>query len=126
LASSRDTITTGLVFAANPKSANQTSPGCGLIKQVEDVLFDSTRAHQIENVMVGEVHNLGQSLPYLSRCFRLPLAQFGIQPLNQRIHGGILPTFSLAPITRSEMPRDAAMVARRIGQIGGLAISLPS
>jgi len=48
----RDTITTGRVFAAIPRSANQTSPGCGLIEQVENLLFGGARAHQIENVVV--------------------------------------------------------------------------
>ena len=53
--------------AASPKSANQTSPGCGLTEQVEDLLFDSTRARHIENVAVREFGDLGYTLPYLSR-----------------------------------------------------------
>jgi len=98
LESWRDTITTGRVFAVSPKSANQTSPGCGFIEQVEDLLFDSTLTHQIENVMVSEFHNLGNPLSHLSSCFRLPLAQPSVQPLNQRIHNDAPPTLSLALI----------------------------
>jgi hypothetical protein len=35
----RETITTGRVLAASPRSASQISPGLGFVKQVEDLLF---------------------------------------------------------------------------------------
>jgi hypothetical protein len=38
--SCRDTVTTGLVLAAIPRSASQTSPGYGFIQKVKDFLFD--------------------------------------------------------------------------------------
>ena len=67
------------------------SPGCGLIEQVENLLFGGARAHQIENIVVGEFNDLRYALAYLSRRFRLPLAQPCVEPLNQYVHGGILP-----------------------------------
>ena len=81
----------GRVFAAIPRSASQMSPGCGLIEQVENLLFGGARAHQIESVVVGELDDLRCALSHLSRRFRLPLAQPCVQPLNQYVHGGILP-----------------------------------
>src|SRR5450759_2897796 len=81
----------GYCGTASPGQANQTSPGCGLIEQVENLLFRCARPHQIENVLVGEVHNLCYALSYVSRRFRLPLAQPGVQPLHQHIHGSLLP-----------------------------------
>ena len=72
------------------------SPGCGIVEQVEDLLFNGARAHQIENVVVGEFNDFGYALSYLSRCFRLPLAQPCVQPLNQYVHGGRLPHVQLS------------------------------
>src|ERR1017187_5588417 len=89
LGSWRDTITTGRVFAASPRSANQTSPGCGLIEQVENLLFRRARAHQIENVLVGQVNDLCYALSYVSRRFRLPLAPAwrpAFPPIHPRRH----------------------------------------
>jgi hypothetical protein len=43
--SCRETSTTGRVFAARPRSANHTSPGCGFIEQVENLLFGCARTH---------------------------------------------------------------------------------
>jgi hypothetical protein len=91
LKSCRDTIATGRVFAASPRSANQTSPGCGLIEQVENLLFSSARADQIQHVLVGEFDDLRHALSHLSGRFRLPLAQPCVQSLHQYIHGDILP-----------------------------------
>src|ERR1035437_1202272 len=115
LGSWRDTITTGRVFAASPRSANQTSPGCGLIEQVENLLFRRARAHQIENVLVGQVNDLCYALSYVSRRFRLPLAQPGVQPFHQYIHGGILPQiqFSSAGPPSAEPPDASGKAAPR-------------
>jgi hypothetical protein len=65
--------TTGRVFAVIPRSANQTSPGCGLIEQVQNFLFGRARAHQIQNVVIGEIDDFGDALPYLCGSLRPPL-----------------------------------------------------
>jgi hypothetical protein len=65
----------GRVLAASPRSANQISPGWGLIEQVEDLLFGGARARDIKDVVIGELNNLGDALPGLCRRLRLPLAQ---------------------------------------------------
>ena len=67
------------------------SPGGGIVEQVENLLFCGARAHQIENVVVGEFNDLRYALSHLSRRFRLPLSQPCVQPLNQYVHGDILP-----------------------------------
>src|ERR1019366_3939653 len=93
---------------------SQMSPGCGLIEQVENLLFGGPRAHQIENVVVGEFNDLRYALPHLSRRFRLPLAQPCVQPLNQYVHGGILPhiQFSAAGPFGLQYPSSGASLAR--------------
>jgi hypothetical protein len=48
------------------------------------------RAHQIENIEVGEFNYLRDVLAHLRSRFRLPLAQSGVQPLSQSVHGYIL------------------------------------
>jgi hypothetical protein len=58
---------------------------------------NSTRAHQIENILVSEFHNLGHALSHFGLCFRPPFAQPGIQLLSQRIHACGGPRFSFAP-----------------------------
>src|SRR5271163_3392485 len=64
-ASWRETMTTGRVLAASPRSASQISPGRGLIEQVEDLLFGSARARNIKDVVVGEFYNFNNALPGL-------------------------------------------------------------
>jgi hypothetical protein len=58
-------------------------------------------AHQIENILVSEFHNLGHALSHFGRCLRPPSAQPGIQLFNQRIHACVLPRFSLALIAHA-------------------------
>jgi len=81
---------TGRVLAASPTSASQISPGWGFIEQVEDLLFGGARARDIKDVVIGELYNLNDALPGLSRRFRLPLAQSSIQFLRQGVHDDLL------------------------------------
>ena len=83
-------MTTGRVFAASPRSASQISPGWGLIEQVEDLLFGGARTSDIKDVAIGEIYNLGDTLPCLRRRFRLPVAQSSVQLLRQGVHDGLL------------------------------------
>ena len=78
LGSSHDTITTGRVFAASPRSANQTSPGCGLIEQVEDLLFGGAGAREIEDIVVREFDDFRDTISRLGGRPRLPLAQSSV------------------------------------------------
>jgi hypothetical protein len=71
---------------AKPKSASQTSPGCGLIEQIQDFLLRRSRAHQIEYVLIGNIDDLGNKLPDLGSRLRLPLAQFGVEFFSQSVH----------------------------------------
>jgi hypothetical protein len=87
---SRETMTTGRVLAASPRSASQMSPGWGFIEQVEDLLFGGTRTREIKDVVVGELYDLGDALPGLRRRLRLPLAQSRVQLFRQGVHVGLL------------------------------------
>lgn len=60
----------GAVSAASPRSASQISPGGGS--------SSSARARNIEDIVVGELYYLGDSLSGLCRRFRLPLAQSSV------------------------------------------------
>jgi hypothetical protein len=62
-------VITGRVSAASPRSASQISPGCGLIKQVEDLLFDGARARYIDGILVGEFRHFHDARAGLSRQF---------------------------------------------------------
>ena len=74
-----ETVTTGRVLAASPRSASQISPGWGFIEQVEDLLFGGARARYIKDVVISELYYFGDALPGLCRRLRLPLAQSLIQ-----------------------------------------------
>ena len=91
----RETMTTGRVLAASPRSASQISPGWGFIEQVEDLLFGGARAREIEDTVIGEFYDLGNALPYLRRRLWLPLAQSSVQFLRQSIHDRLLLSFQV-------------------------------
>ncbi len=86
LESYRDTMTTGRVFAAKPRSASQISPGCRLIKAVQYFLFDRSRTYQVERIMIGSVDDFTYERTNLRGDFRFPLTQLCIQLLDNRIH----------------------------------------
>jgi len=96
----RETMTTGRVLAARPKSANQISPGWGFIEQVEDLLFDGARARDVKDIVIGEFYDLSDALPGFCRRLRLPLAQSSIQFLRQGVHGDLLPSLLVYAIGR--------------------------
>ena len=82
----RETISTGRVFAAIPRSASQTSPGAGLIEKIQDFLLDCPRPHQVQRITVGKCHDLvDQSSDFLGGL-GLPLSEFGVQLYSEGIH----------------------------------------
>jgi len=81
---------TGRVFAASPRSANHTSPGHGLIEQVQNLLFGRARTQQVKHVAAGEIDDFRDALSHLGRRLRLPFAQPGVQLLRQSVHGSLL------------------------------------
>jgi hypothetical protein len=70
-----DTTTTGRVLAAIPRSANQTSPGRGLIEDVHHFLLDAPRAADVQSVVVRLFDDFSHKRPNLLRGFRLPLVE---------------------------------------------------
>src|SRR5688500_10065661 len=84
--SKRETIRTGLVLAARPKSASQTSPGLGFIQYVEDFLFAFARAHYVESIRVSPHDNVVyQALDVCSFC-GIPVLETLVQFLGHRRH----------------------------------------
>jgi hypothetical protein len=77
-------MTTGLVLAAIPRSASQTSPGCRFIQKVEDFLLDCAGAHKFKGTRIGEIHDLGQQKFHLSGNLGLPLVELLRELLNER------------------------------------------
>jgi len=86
LESWRETITTGRVFAARPRSASQTSPGRGLIDEVQNLLLHGPRPQQVKSVLVGKIDNLRQGLAYLGSRLRTPLPQPRVEYFKQSVH----------------------------------------
>ena len=74
-------------------------------RAVENLLFNGARAHQIDNVVVGEINDLRCALRYLSLRFRLPIAQLCVPlPFSLALPG------PLGSSTRAAVP---AWPARR-------------
>src|SRR5271165_1532443 len=85
--SSRETMTTGRNLAANPRSAVQTSPGCGFIEEVQDFLLHPARAYDIEEPPVGQLNDFGHLAPDLFGGLLAPFTELSVQPLNKDVHG---------------------------------------
>ncbi len=81
-----DTMTTGLVLAAIPRSASQTSPGYRLIQKVKDFLFDCAGPQELEGACICEIHDLGHQGFHPSRNRGLPLIELVRELLNQGGH----------------------------------------
>ncbi len=79
-------MTTGRVLAARPRSANQTSPGCGFIDQIQNFLFYGSRPGQIENIVISEFNNLVDALSNVESRLWFPLPKFGVQLFKKRVH----------------------------------------
>ena len=71
-----DTMRTGRVLAANPRSASQMSPGLAFIEGIEHFLHDSPRRLQIQGVGIGRFDHVGHDVLHVSRHFRPPGASF--------------------------------------------------
>src|SRR5688572_30892422 len=71
--SDRETINTGRVLAAKPRSASQTSPGLGLIQQIEHFLFSVARAHQFQSVGISPDNDVGNHAFDRRRFGRIPM-----------------------------------------------------
>lgn len=56
---------TGRVFAARPRSANQTSPGRGFIQDVQNFLLSPAGLHQVQDVLIGQRDYLRDALTNL-------------------------------------------------------------
>jgi hypothetical protein len=84
--SNRETITTGRVFAARPRSANQISPGRGFIQEVQNFLFAGPGTQQIERVLIRQSNNFAYAFTHLVGRLRPPLMQFGVQRFKQGFH----------------------------------------
>lgn len=82
----RETITTGRNFAAKPRSAIQTSPGRGLIKEIQDFLLHLARPGNVEKSLVGQLNDFGHVAANLFRRFRTPLFELLVEPLSKDIH----------------------------------------
>ncbi len=70
------------VLAARPRSASHTSPGSGLIENVQYFLLSRSRTHQVEHVIVGEFNYFRDSQADFRGRFRFPLTQLLIQFLG--------------------------------------------
>jgi hypothetical protein len=85
-ASRRETISTGRVFAAIPRSASQISPGLGLIEKIQNFLLDGPRPHQVQGIVVSEAHDFGDQGSHLVGSYRVPLSEFRVESFGDRIH----------------------------------------
>lgn len=86
----RETMITGRVLAANPRSASQTSPGYGFIQHPQHVFFARSRAHQVEYILIGDLDNFGnlfaifiQFTVAIRRYIRRYLSAYGGNFLDQ-------------------------------------------
>src|SRR5580658_5277247 len=84
--SNRETMTTGGVFAAKPRSASQISPGRGSIQDVQNVLLAGPGTQQIERVLIRQSNNFAHAFAYLIGRLRPPLMQSGVQRFKQGFH----------------------------------------
>jgi hypothetical protein len=84
--SNRETITTGGIFVARPRSASQISPWRGFIQDVQNVLFAGPGMQQIERVLIRQSNNFAHAFTYLIGRLRLPFMQSGVQRFKQGFH----------------------------------------
>ena len=81
-----DTTATGRVLAVIPRSASQTSPGRGLIEDVQHCLFDVARAADVQSIIVRQFDDLSHKRPHLLRGFRLPFVQLCFERFGDGFH----------------------------------------
>jgi hypothetical protein len=88
----------GRVLAANPRSANQISPGLAFIEGIEGIehfLHDSSRRLQIQGVGVGQFDHVGHNLLDLGRHLRPPGSELFVEFLGKLRHAVTVPRFTL-------------------------------
>jgi hypothetical protein len=100
-----DTTTTGRVLAAIPRSANQTSPGRGLIEDVHHFLLDDPRAANLQSVIVRLFDDFSHERPNLLRDFRLPLVELVLQFFGDVFHD-VRTVFLLPGVVNSAFDRN--------------------
>src|ERR1043166_2117663 len=81
-----ETITTGRLFAASPRSANQTSPGSRFIENVQYVLFHGPRANHVKSIVVRQFDDLSYNSSDFVSCGHSPTLKLLIQFLRDGIH----------------------------------------
>ena len=62
----------------SPRSASQTSPGCGVIERIQNFLLYDARLQKIQCVLIGELNHLRHASTYLVRRLSAPLTQFRV------------------------------------------------
>ena len=75
-------MTTGRNFAAKPRSAIQTSPGRGLIEEIQDFLFDFARPNDVEEPLVGQLDDLNHVAADVFRSFGAPFPELLVQTFS--------------------------------------------
>lgn len=68
-------MTTGLDFAAIPRSANQTSPGFRFIEQIENFLLDPPGTAEVEQVEIRQLDDLADEALDFQGELRLPFIE---------------------------------------------------
>lgn len=85
----------GAGLAANPRSANQMSPGLAFIEGIEHFLHDSSRRLQIQGVGVGQFDYISHDLLDLGRNLRPPGSKLFVEFLGELGHAVTVPRFTL-------------------------------
>jgi hypothetical protein len=80
-------MTTGLDFAAIPRSANQTSPGVRFIEQIENFLLDPPGAAEVEEIEIRQLDDLADKTLDLQSQIRLPFIESLGKLLRDGGHG---------------------------------------
>src|SRR6266571_7649645 len=94
--SDRETTTTGRLFAASPRSASQTSPGCGFIQEIQNVLLCGSRSQEVQSILVCQFDDFYHALTDLIRSTLFPYPKLFIQPFDYGVHYALL-VRSVAP-----------------------------
>jgi hypothetical protein len=81
-----ETMATGGVVAARPRSTSQTSPPSGFIDDIQYVLFDTAGAGDIENIEVGEFDEFEYALANAIGGVGQPGLEFGLEFLKDEFH----------------------------------------
>lgn len=75
-------MTTDRSLAAKPRSAVQTSPGRGLIEEIQDFLFHFAGSRDIEDVLIRQLDDFGDPAPNFCGGFAAPFPELFVELLN--------------------------------------------